>query len=374
MAFYRLENCMHLLKERQRRILDYLLGKEYPVTIKTIAAQLHVSPRTVRYDLEALDYWMKNRGLVMKRVPKKGVWIPERDTVKRVLDEEASIDAVKAYRLLSPQERHRELLAILFSTDDRISISDLSEAVGVSKSTCYTDLESVRKWLDEHDLILDSKAHVGYKIVASEEAWRRGLIEYLYEITNSQQLMNMVTVKKRGGSRETRIDFLKSPEYHDMFSEVDLERMMTFIEALEARMDMTLMDSAYAALMIHIAIAVKRLREGEIIVMPEEQLNEMKLFDAFDVVAQVLDKMNFLHFTEVPEAEVGYITAHVIAARMRERKETYKHIQERMDERSLGEKERKMMDGILEVVTQRCTIDDAKGLKKDLEALLIEFM
>lgn len=363
-----MERRMHLLKQRQRLILGFLLDKDVPVITKYIAEQLNVSPRTVRYDLDDLDYWMQSKNLVLKKVPKKGIWIPDKEAVKAVLAKIDSVEEVKAYRILSKEERRRELLALLFAADDRVSIGTLSEAVGVSKSTCYADMERVGSWLDHRCAKLDTKPHSGYRIEATEEGWRRILIEYLEEIADNQQLMNMVTLNKQE-KKDARIDFLRNPEYHDMFSEVDLNRMVVFVEVLEQRLQIRLLDSAYAALMIHIAIAVKRIREGELIEMPEEQLTELRMFDTYDIVDEVLSTMNFLRFDHVPEAEVGYITAHIVAARMRSRKESYRSLQFKSD--GLTGRDRELYQGILEIITEHATVHNAGEMKKELKDLIM---
>ena len=359
---------MHILKKRQRMILGYLLGKEVPVTIKNIAENLQVSSRTVRYDLEDLAYWMLNKNLIIKKVPKKGIWIPDKEEVRQVLAQEDSVDEVKAYRILSKDERCRELLAILFSADEWVSVGTLAEAVGVSKSTCYNDMDRVKEWLEAHDLNLASKPHSGYRIDAKETEWRRGLMNFLEEIADSQDLMNLVTLNKKPEHRDGRVDFLRNREYHDMFSEMDLDRMVMFVEALEKRMEIRLLDSAYAALMIHIAVAIKRLREGEVNEMPQSKLAELRMFDAYEVVDEVLSKMNFLRFDDVPEAEVGYITAHIVAARMRDRKESYKEI--KASEKPLDDKAQDLYDGILGVVMEHASVAKPEAFKTELKALI----
>ncbi len=353
---------MHVLKNRQQNILNYLLGHEFPVTIKHIAGSLSVSPRTVRYDLEAIGYWLEKQDIKLKKVPKKGVWIEEASKAKGKLKVEASLDEVKVYRILTPKERQNELLGILFAADNRISVGLLAEAVGVSTSTCYTDLEQVRKWLISRGLRLLNEPHMGYRIKGTEDKWRLALIDYIESNVGEQQLMNLLSVTNRETKGETRLQFMKQPKYHDMFSDVDLGRMLRFVEILEDRLGMILVDSDYAALMIHIAVAVKRLREGEAIDMPKQQLEEVSVYPEYQLIKEILGTMTFIKTANVPEEEIGYITAHVVAARRRDNDQMF------VKTAVINEA---LLQALIEVIEGHCKIEDEEGLKKGLGKVLM---
>lgn len=354
---------MHVLKNRQQNILTYLLNHEFPVTIKHMARSLGVSPRTVRYDLEAIGYWLDKQGITLKKVPKKGVWIDQAFKVKERLKAEASLDEVKVYRILSPKERQNELLGILFAADDRIGVGLLAEAVGVSTSTCYTDLEQVRAWLLSRGLRLLNEPHKGYRIKGTEEKWRLALIDYIESNLGEQQLMNLLSVTNRTSKGDTRLQFMKQPKYHAMFSDVDLDRMLRFVEILEDRLDMVLVESDYAALMIHIAVAVKRLREGEAIDMPEDQLADMKAYPEYKLIKEILGTMNFIKTSVVPEDEIGYMTAHVVAARVRDNDQ--RHL------KGLGNSGANT-DEVMKLVRAYCRVEDEQALRDALKRLFDE--
>lgn len=352
---------VHVLKNRQQNILNYLLNHEFPVTIHHMAKALSVSPRTVRYDLETIGYWLAKQDIQLNKVPKKGVWIDQANKIKGRLIGEASLDEVKVYRILTPQERQNELLGILFAADDRIGVGLLAEAVGVSSSTCYKDLDQVRAWLLHRGLRLLNEPHKGFRIKGPEEKWRLALIDYIEANVGEQQLMNLLSVTNRETKGDTRLQFMKQPKYHDMFSEVDLDRMLRFVEILEDRLEMILVDSDYAALMIHIAVAVKRLREGETIDMPMEQLEEIKSYGEYKLIKEILGTMTFIKTAVVPQEEIGYITAHVIAARQRDydQRQTISH----------GPWNLQIMD-VIKVIKKHGTIDDESAMIKALQDLL----
>jgi len=351
---------MDFLKDRHQSIMVYLLNQQYPVTINHIAQHLNVSPRTVRYDLKEMTYWLEKQGIHLMKVPKKGVYIKNLVKAKELLKKDLAIDAVKRIRLLTQEERTRTILGALFSADNYVSIGTLAQATDVSKSTCYKDVDKVSAWLESRGMELKKTAHKGYCIEATEKVWRKGLIDFLEEGIGEGQLLQMLTLNNSKDTEESRLAFMRQPEYVSLFSEIDFARMLNFVESLEQRIGMTLVDSAYAGLMVHIAIAVKRLREGEIIKMPLAQLEELRTYEAFNVVASVLEDLHFLRLDHIPQAEIGYITAHVLAAKTKRND----FVKQEINRSGMT------IDAIMTVVEAYGSIHDEEGLKSALKALI----
>ncbi len=91
------------------------------------------------------------------------------------------------------------------------------------------------------------------------------------------------------------------------------------IEAMKENLPFTIADSSYIALVIHLALAIERIVQGEAIhLMPniykrfvqrknmKQQKNRKKLEEVFHVV--------------IPEEEIGYITMHLMGAKLRTRR------------------------------------------------------
>jgi len=68
-------------------LLKVILDSPYPLKIKDAARDFQVSERTVKYDLESVRQWLKERNVVLHSQPSKGLWIDEDQEQRSALRE-----------------------------------------------------------------------------------------------------------------------------------------------------------------------------------------------------------------------------------------------------------------------------------------------
>lgn len=76
---------MITLTKRQKNIIRYLLELEDFIKIKNIALTFDVSERTLRYDLDIIEAYLKEIKGVLIRKPRMGIMIEDRDELKNKL-------------------------------------------------------------------------------------------------------------------------------------------------------------------------------------------------------------------------------------------------------------------------------------------------
>ncbi|WP_040211127.1 HTH domain-containing protein [Clostridium polynesiense] len=76
---------MITLTKRQKNIIRYLLELEDFIRIKNIALTFDVSERTLRYDLDIIEAYLKEIKGVLIRKPRMGIMIEDRDELKNKL-------------------------------------------------------------------------------------------------------------------------------------------------------------------------------------------------------------------------------------------------------------------------------------------------
>ncbi|MFC6600999.1 HTH domain-containing protein [Ectobacillus funiculus] len=65
--------------------------------------------------------------------------------------------------------RERQILEILLSTKDELTVKDLADEIHVSVRTVHRDLKNVEDILAEYDLTLLKKSGVGIQVAGSEQ-------------------------------------------------------------------------------------------------------------------------------------------------------------------------------------------------------------
>ncbi len=307
---------MVYLTDRCYKIINLLLEQE-KITTKQIARAIGVSERTVRYDLDTIDYWLKEKGVNLKRKNKIGIWIENRSQnlikLKEFLD-----PAADNYHVFNSEERKKIILQMLFESQRPLSIMELAENIKVSRTTIIKDLDDVEKWLQKRNIRLLRKPNYGIFLECDEISWRKGIIELISENIDKTNLVKFLKQNRLTGLKSSRIDFLLNKHLTELFSKVDIIFIENCVEMIEQRLNIKFVDAALIGLVIHIALAIKRLQQQKQITMPEEQLTALKNTDEFNVARVVAEKLGEQFKVSIPEAEIGYITLHIMGAKIRE--------------------------------------------------------
>ncbi|MGI1690430.1 BglG family transcription antiterminator [Thermoanaerobacter uzonensis] len=297
------------LNERSKQILMKLINSNEPVKISDLAKIFNVSNRTIRYDLDAIDEFLKYNSLPqLIRKPNVGVKFSEllehKNKVLFLFD-----SLTPYYYNLSQQERVNIILSELIQQRDYITINNLADKLMVSRSTVINDLKNVRKWLIEHGLQLKSAPKYGIKVVGDEKQLRRAAIELLTEAIDIDKAL----------------DIVKSPIYirssmgidkqiTKLFEDIDIPYIENCIQIAEKELETVFSDAAFSGLVVHIAIAIKRIQLGKDIIMPKEELKALEITKEFAVASNIA-KMLEDHFKiSIPLDEIGYITVHLLGS------------------------------------------------------------
>ncbi|MGE5485758.1 MAG: BglG family transcription antiterminator [Ignavibacteriales bacterium] len=305
------------LKARSTRILSHLAGATGPATIAQLARQFHVSARTVRYDLDAIDDWLAEKGFprLVKR-PRVGVWA-DGDRVGII----SSLGGMTPeHYILSPQERLRAVLLSIFDRSGPVSCAVLAAQLSVSRVTVARDLARAKKWLAGYDLHLEHSRQ-GYRVQGSEANLRRALLDLLFSGMETADILHTLDICRRPEARSTAVPSLRvnaslQPDFLSLFDGIDLGFIEQCVLAAQDDLDVQFADTAFAALVIHLAIAIQRLRIGHPIQMPEKQLASLKGSPYFRVAMDMADKLQKKFGVAIPEAEAGYISLHLQGTRV----------------------------------------------------------
>ena len=83
---------------------------------------------------------------------------------------------------------------------------------------------------------------------------------------------------------------------------------------MKEKYGLSLSDSAYIALVVHLTFAIERIQLGEMINMNEEELTDLKRTKEFELALALAKALEDAFHVKIPEAEAGYITMHLRSA------------------------------------------------------------
>lgn len=181
---------MQQLSKREIKVLLQLLDTEESLTTRELAETHAVSIRTVKYDLDHIRAWLKERDQMLSSRRSKGIWLDLSDS--RRLELKNELMDTERFELYPDQKmRLSRLFLILLLTNEHVTSKALAAQLEVSKNTVLSDLDHLEKHLLRHQLRLDRQNRQGFLIkgpekmlrLAMEKVCQKNFTEYdIYQI------------------------------------------------------------------------------------------------------------------------------------------------------------------------------------------------
>jgi activator of the mannose operon (transcriptional antiterminator) len=297
--------------ERVLQIVNILLRAEQSITVDGIADQIKVSNKTVRNDLVRVEEYIISKGLTVVKKPGKGIMIQgpseERINLARELEKSTGMD-----QPFSPKARKYYIIKRLLMADSHIRMQELADELYVSRVTIHKGLGEVEAWLKKFDLKLLSKTNYGIEVIGEEENWRNAVVSLIAYNREQDELKEML-YEHYGG----RIDYKTLRKLKELIN-IDYRQLEKIITNAETKLSFRFSDESYISLIIHVAIAIKRLECKKDIYLDNSTLLHLQEKEEY-LVAQNIGKYIEESFQVIlPEPEVGYILLHILGAKMQE--------------------------------------------------------
>jgi len=304
---------LDLPNKRSGKLLSILLENNDPLTTKELAEKLDVSSRTVRSDLKKIEYWLENRGIKLVRKRGVGVWLDTDHTHKIELSKELSNTDKKIFNHSSSARQQHILKSLLLKNKGKTTMQALADEMYVSKTTIYKDLDKVEEWLNKQNLKLIRKRYYGLEIQGKEKNWRKAFANLLVEFNKNDY--EEFADNEKEINFETRIDQQTYNQLQALFPDTSFKSVEKILEKTEDELDFVFTDETFVGLVIHIAISIARLAKGQDIEMEIDQLMSLKEKEEFEIATFLANKIEDNLNIEIPEAEIGYISLHILGAK-----------------------------------------------------------
>ena len=281
------------LTSRIRQILLYLLEAEHPATDQSVADALGVSKRTILREVDYISGILNAYDLTLVRKKGEGSLIEgareDKDRLLAVVKEKAD-DAG------SDKEKRRSLLKLeLLRNREPQKLFYYSDMFGVSESTISKDLDAISDWFSSSHLEILRKNNTGICLSGSEKNYRSALQRYVTE--------NMDPSGKGAGNDNISL----------LLNEEILAEVSVTLEKLDEPYLHLLTNDAYLGLMVHIAVAVERIRLGELV---SEETYDARFDNGYDTAKNIARALEERFSIEMPESEVNNILLHIKGAKL----------------------------------------------------------
>ncbi|MCJ0047116.1 transcription antiterminator [Clostridioides difficile] len=289
-----------MIQNREIKIIKFLL-KEGHTTVKAIADDLDVSEKTVSKSLKEVEAVLKKIGLSLIRKPKIGVYID--GDLKKILP---YLDNKGSQIPTTREERVIYIYSVLLKSNDYITIQQLSDELYISRGTIERDLAEVEKLLKNEGISIYKKPSKGIKLNISERDKRQLTAKFIHKFWSRNWY-----IKQEQESFYQAFEKIQA-DVNGIFSEDDLSIIIDILRNFSRERKFEFSDYEFQSLVIHLAIAVERIRKGEYI---EESLytgniENNQMSNTNYLAKQLEEKFSIL----LPKSEIGYINLHLVAS------------------------------------------------------------
>ena len=269
---------------REKKILSLLLKNEKKFTTSQIAAELKVSPRTIKTDIKKINEELEKHSCLIRTKQGVGLWL-DYDTQGEQFLKTALYEEQDSY--ISAEVRKYYIAATLLNNVGFTSMEAMSNTFFVSKGTVVNDLNELKDFWEKFGITFTKKVKYGVKAEGSERQIRLALVDALKKAAG-----------RRGKAALEKIQ--------PLFEQVDLVSLKEVIRGTEKRFHFVLTDLSFDEFLLQLAVMLQRIQTGCLIEKEIESSADIERKEWF--VSQFLKEQvaAYIHI-EMPEEEVSYL-------------------------------------------------------------------
>lgn len=279
------------MNKRSREILSQLITKtEYSqtISIQDLAEMFKVSSRTIRYDIEQINDYLKENHLQPLNLGKQGVINTQADITKA--RESLSEEGFYFFKL-SREERVCFSAVMMICSDDYITLSEIADQLFVSRSTIIQDLEHIKSFFRERHLYVLSHSNKGLLLEGREIDKRNLLIDMIQSensIFKAEPIFQHLT---QCLSKNLKIDL------------EDISMIEKIINEAEHIYGRFLTDQSFVQLRNYFQLSLYRLRKAHYVEYGDDKNSK------WDMAKGMIDQIQQFIVKEIPDTEIYYVAS-----------------------------------------------------------------
>lgn len=290
---------------RKEDIVKFILNEKNLVSVDVIAKAVNSSPKTVRNELDLIEPILQDHHLIMVKKPGQGITIEGDPNDKQQLLSTFKTRRDTSY--LSPLERQRSILSKLFAENRPLMIKELGLDYYVSRSTITKDISELNVMLADFNLVIEYLKGEGTVIVGEESAKRKAMAK-LVPFEENKNLVYYISDEhdRRSNSFVNRFEESLQMDYkkvEEIVAESEIKLGYSF--SMEARIN----------LIIHIAIAIRRTKQGNNIRLTDELIHALDHQEEYSIALETAQRINSVFNVALSETETYYILLHFMGAK-----------------------------------------------------------
>ena len=247
-----------------------------------------VSSRTIRYDIEQINDYLKENHLQPLNLGKQGVINTQADITKA--RESLSEEGFYSFKL-SREERVCFSAVMMICSDDYITLSEIADQLFVSRSTIIQDLEHIKSFFRERHLYVLSHSNKGLLLEGREIDKRNLLIDMIQSENSIFKVEPIFQHLTQCLSKNLKIDL------------EDISMIEKIINEAEHIYGRFLTDQSFVQLRNYFQLSLYRLRKAHYVEYGDDKNSK------WDMAKGMIDQIQQFIVKEIPDTEIYYVAS-----------------------------------------------------------------
>ncbi len=301
---------------RVKKVLLRICKEAGYVTISSIAKELGVSTKTVVRELSEAEQWLESKGCTLSKKTGVGIKVNGSEDRKKMIL--ALLQGEKEESIYTPKERQIVIISELLQNQEPVKLYNFTKILKVTEGTISNDLDKIEQWFAKQELTLVRKPGLGVYVEGPENRLRKAMVHFIYENIDEDQLLGIIRSSLMQSSEQAAdLEATTRSRLLNLIDKNVIHKLEASIHEAQEQMGHRLADSAYVGLIVHLALAVQRIRKNEEIIIDGEFLQELKEYPEYTVAEHMAGRIAQNFGITLPESEIGYITMHIKGSKNR---------------------------------------------------------
>ena len=266
------------------------ISKNEFTTIKELTNSFHVTDRTIRTDIQAINLEIAKYECEILLKRKSGYYLMSynKDKFKELQNQIEKQTNVLTFNSLD--DRIKYILQKLLYSQDYVILDDLANEVFVSRNTLQNYIKPIKETLETYNLIYVSKPNLGVKVFGNEKDKR-------------ECLLNEILCKD---TPTYIIGFTKEEQM--LFRDIDLFEIQTLVNQLLNKHDIHASDYDRKNLIMHCALMISRVKTENYIPFDVQFPIQD---DIYELIEQLCIQLENKFDIQITSGEKQYIYLHI---------------------------------------------------------------
>lgn len=289
-----------MLNKRCIEIIKYLVDNDLQLSLKEAASFFNISERSIRYDIDNINYHLDKNGCMEIEKLQKGTYSTKESpkNLKLFLEE-----ILHKFYIFTSDER-REFLKVKFLFNENNKLLEIGEDLDVSLSTIKLDLKEVKSFFDTNFLELNFISKQGVVLKGKEESIRQLQLRYItryIEIYKNRYKSRYLSDGTYG------LNFIANIIIVSLDDSI-LSLIKFFIKRIEKKLDIIISDEAFNILTFYINLCISRIKENNIINNRQQNREFLLKTNEYNVISQEISHLENEFTITFDESEVLVLT------------------------------------------------------------------